>query len=137
SRDDSNGGGGGGGGGGNLLTRWLQPPTAPGGQDVPTGSKAAREGGAGGNLANDSDTPKVNGGGGSGGSGSGKRIVGDWAARALLRKKLADAERGRRLRLQHEQEVVSLSILAGGNSDKRVGAPAGVIEATEVNEVKE
>lgn len=138
---DSNGGGcSGGGGGGNLLTRWLQPPTASGGQGVPTGSKEAREGGVGDNLANVSDTPRITGGGGggsSGGGGSGKRIVGDWAARALLRKKLADAERGRRLRLQHEQDVVvSVSLLAGeGDSKKCVGAPAAVKEPRGVKEV--
>lgn len=137
---DSNGGGGGG-GGDNLLSRWLQPPTAPGGQGVSAGSKEAREGGVGDNLADVSDTPKIAGGGGGGsgggGGGSGKRVVGDWAAKALLRKKLADAERGRRLRLQHEQDVgVSVSILTGGgDSEKYVGALAVVKEVREVKEV--
>lgn len=117
SRDDSNGGG------DNLLTRWLQPPAAPSGEVVPTGSKVAREGGDGGNIANVPDTSRSSSGG-SGGGGSGKRIVCDWAAKALLRKKQADAERGRRLRLQHEQDVVSVSLLAGGGAEGCVGAPA-------------
>eukprot|EP00903_Cladosiphon_okamuranus_P020313 g18638.t1 len=96
SRDDTIGGG-------SLLTRWLQPTSAAHGEGCPSrASKTGRKGG-GGLSGGGNNAAVASGGGGGGGGGAGTRNVGDWAKKALLRKKLADAERGRRLRLQLEE----------------------------------
>ena len=100
SRDDAKSGG-------SLLTRWLQPTTTAHGQGCPSRtSKTGRKSGSGLPGGGNNATTVVSGGS----TGAGTRNVGDWAKKALLRKKLADAERGRRLRLQLEGGAA----LAGG-----------------------
>lgn len=102
-------------GGGNLLTRWLKP----GGSKTAVAARAGRVSDAlsGDDADNSAQTTRAgvtgvigggsNGGSSSSGSGgagsSGSRIVGDWAKKALLRKKHANAERGRRLRLLQQE----------------------------------
>lgn len=103
-------------GGGNLLTRWLQPAMVGGVGS--SGSKVVRDGGDA--LPGDADTaPQSSAAAASGGS----RIVGEWAKKALLRKKLADAERGRQLRLQLE-DAPSVSEAAGDHrAEENSGEP--------------
>lgn len=106
SRDDSVGGD-------NLLMRWLQPAVAAAaGQGVLSGSKAAPDG-AGGceNLSGVTDGGHVGGAGGVG-----ARVAGDWAKKSLRRKKLADAERGRKLRLRQEENASLAGCLDAGGA---------------------
>lgn len=83
--------------GGNLLTRWLKPATTFSGQgaksrDTDQNTVTCET------FPKDADVAqKLNGNGSTGG-----RAVGDLAKKALLRRKMVDAERGRRLRLQRE-----------------------------------
>lgn len=103
SRDDAVGGG-------SLLTRWLQPTATAHGESCPRrASKTGRKGGGG--LPGGGNNASVASGSGGG---AGTRNVGDWAKKALLRKKLADAERGRRLRLQLEEGAT----LGGGPGER-------------------
>lgn len=97
-------------GGENLLTRWLQPTATSacgGGQRQTNPDKSKHDGGVGEIMLGDANTPQTTGSttGSGSGSSSGTRVVNDWAKKALLRKKLADAERGRRFRLQLEEDM--------------------------------
>lgn len=92
----------------NLLTRWLSS-SGNSNQGV-SGELTAREDddivGSSAGILQDAHAGAVGGGVASAGSGS-SRIVGDWAKKALRRKKLADAERCRRMRLQLEGEALA------------------------------
>ena len=84
--------------GGNLLYRWLQPtPTATG--QGPINGNLGRNSVRCEAFSGDADAAQQS----SSGGGFSGRAVGDLAKKALLRKKMADAERGRRLRLQREE----------------------------------
>lgn len=83
--------------GGNLLTRWLKPATTSSGQGAKS-RDTDRNNVSCETFPKDADVAqRLNGNGGTGG-----RAVGDLAKKALLRRKMVDAERGRRLRLQRE-----------------------------------
>lgn len=83
--------------GGNLLTRWLKPAATFARQGVKS-RDTDRNSVSCETFPKDADVAqKLNGNGGTGG-----RAVGDLAKKALLRRKMIDAERGRRLRMQRE-----------------------------------
>ncbi|CAM9906686.1 unnamed protein product, partial [Discosporangium mesarthrocarpum] len=89
----------------NLLTRWLRPAQSrglPGQSSSAVDTGVARQGSS---ALDDPDAEAI-----TTAKGVGER---SWAEKALLRKKMADAEKGRRMRLQQEAfAAASPAILA-------------------------
>lgn len=112
--------------GGNLLSRWLSSGGNSNQGSNSACEKTEQEGGEDAIVGSCSLVDASDGqGGGSGGNvatgGGGSRIVGDWARRALLRKKMADAERGRRIRLQLEDEALVAATTTASNASDGCG----------------
>lgn len=119
-------------GGGNLLTRWLQPAAAATGGHATGGRRTTREGEGCDAPSRDTDAAKTT----SVGVGGGARVVGDLAKKALLRKKLADAERGRRLRLQLEEASLAGGLEAcGAESADKAAAPSPLVTPSAVESI--